>query len=252
MENAGFTSVWHWKHSTGCDAFSSLSSVFPPCTLWQLMQPTPALAWGARSKFGCVPAWQPRQVASTCFSGSLASILILVTSPPPSTWALPDPWQLSQVTPWPPYSNASLECGLFSNFLTTSAWQVAQTSEPRKSADSGAAAFCATAACLFPRAAYPALETPSSSATNAIQNTKRFIKPLRGDNPQTRVVSIIASARRLSVIALLVELTKRKTKDHDSPVTRITEVMKIGAACKVQQTQGLVAQIRAWQPDSVA
>src|ERR1039458_7307520 len=108
MENAGFTSVWHWKHSTGCDAFSSLSSVFPSCTLWQLMQPTPALAWGARSKFGCVPAWQPRQVASTCFSGSLASILILVTSPPPSTWALPDPWQLSQVTPWPPCSNARL------------------------------------------------------------------------------------------------------------------------------------------------
>src|ERR1039458_6003186 len=114
------------------------------------MQPTPALAWGERSKFGCVPAWQPTQVA-----------------------------------PWPPCSNASLECGLFSNFLTTSAWQVAQTSEPRKSAESGAAAFCATAPCLFPLAAYPALETPSSSATNAIQNTKRFIKPLRGDNPQT-------------------------------------------------------------------
>src|SRR5450631_1979165 len=108
-------------------------SVSPACTLWQLVQPTPALAWGERSKLGCVFAWQPRQVSSTCLEDILLICLILVTSPPPSTWALPPPWQLSQVAP-AQWVKASFECGLFSNFFATSACQVAHTSEPTKSA----------------------------------------------------------------------------------------------------------------------
>ena len=52
MLNAGFTSVWHWKQSAGCDAFSSFSSLLA-WTLWQLMQLTLALACGERSKLGC-------------------------------------------------------------------------------------------------------------------------------------------------------------------------------------------------------
>ena len=36
---------------------------FPACTLWQLVQPTPAFACGDRGKLGCAPEWQPRQVS---------------------------------------------------------------------------------------------------------------------------------------------------------------------------------------------
>src|ERR1035441_2948513 len=133
--------------------------------LWQLTQPTPALAWGERAKFGCAAEWQPRQVSLDCAGVSLASCLILVTSPPPSTCALPPPWQLSQVAPVPLCSKASFECGLSLNFLATSAWHVAQTSEPTKSAGFSAAAFVATAAFLFPLAAYTRLETPDRKST---------------------------------------------------------------------------------------
>jgi hypothetical protein len=61
--------------------------------------------------------------------------------------------------------------------LATSAWHVAQTSEPTKSAGFSAAAFVATAAFLFPLAAYTRLETPGNSAINAIHIKKRFIQP---------------------------------------------------------------------------
>src|ERR1700679_4033942 len=177
ISNCGFVSAWQLKQSFGCATFNRLSSAPGLCTLWQLVQLTPAFACGERRKFGCVPAWQPKQVASTSLGDILLICFSLVASPPLSTWAFPGPWQLSQVAPWPPCSKASLECGFVSNFLATSAWQVAQTSEPTKSPGSGAAAFCNVAACLFPLAAYPTTDNPGSNAINPIHNRKRFIQP---------------------------------------------------------------------------
>ncbi len=105
------------------------------------MQPTLALACGERSKLGCAPAWQLRHFASTSFIGALAGLKILVMSPPPSTCALPAPWQFSQVTPLLPCIRAILVCGLSANFLPTSSWQVTQVSRAHKIRRSGSLAL---------------------------------------------------------------------------------------------------------------
>src|ERR1700734_1719674 len=98
--------------------------------LWQLRQFTPALACGERRKFGCVFAWQPRQVLSTSPGVSLLNRTILVTSPPPSTCACPGPWQLSQLAPAPPCSSANLAWGLFTMLSAFFWWHVAHVSLP--------------------------------------------------------------------------------------------------------------------------
>ena len=64
---------------------------------------------GVPPKFGWTPAWQPRQVASTCLAEALRKLKIFVASPPESTWALPGPWQLSQVVPFPLSKSARRE-----------------------------------------------------------------------------------------------------------------------------------------------
>src|ERR1700677_1947303 len=113
------------------------------------MQLTLAWACCERSKFGCTDSWQPRQVASSFFADNLFNCRILVTSPPEATCASPGPWQLSHVTPLPPCSRASFACGLVENWVATSAWQVAQTSDPTFPLAGTAAAFGLTAACWF-------------------------------------------------------------------------------------------------------
>src|ERR1035438_8477008 len=97
---------------------------------WHPMQPTSALACGDRSKSGCAPEWHCKQVASISLVECLEGLKIFVTSPPPSTCALPGPWQPSQVTPLLPCISAILVCGLSANFLAVSSWQVAHVSAP--------------------------------------------------------------------------------------------------------------------------
>ena len=107
--------------------------------LWQPMQPTLALAWGERSKFGCAPAWQLRHFASTSLAEALAGLKILVTSPPPSTCALPGAVAVLAGHPVAAVHLGHLGVGVVGEFLATSSWQVAQVSEPTKS--DGAAAL---------------------------------------------------------------------------------------------------------------
>src|SRR3984957_3728469 len=103
--------------------------------LWQLVQPTLALACGERMKSGCAPEWQLRHLASTSLRDPLAGSKILVMSPPLDTCSLPAPWQFSQVTPFAfPCIKAIFVCGLVAKFLASSAWQVAQVSAPTNSA----------------------------------------------------------------------------------------------------------------------
>src|SRR5579862_972684 len=96
------------------------------------MQLTLASPWADRSKLECWPWWQSRHFASTSLAVALAGLKILVGSAL-SAWALPAPWQFSQVTPFLPCICAILVCGLEANPLATSSWQVAQVSEPAKS-----------------------------------------------------------------------------------------------------------------------
>src|ERR1700678_1531329 len=101
--------------------------------LWQLVQPTFALACGERSKSGCALEWHSKQVASISLAEALEGLKILVTSPPPSTCAFPAPWQFSQVAPLLPCIWVILVWGLSANFFDSASWQVAQTSPPTKS-----------------------------------------------------------------------------------------------------------------------
>src|SRR6202453_5496066 len=101
--------------------------------LWHPVQPTLALACGERSKSGCAPEWQFKHVASISLAEALEGLKILVTSPPPSTCALPAPWQFSQVAPLLPCIRVILACGLTANPLASAWWQVAQISAPTKS-----------------------------------------------------------------------------------------------------------------------
>ena len=57
--------------------------------LWQLVQPTPALACGERSKSGCAPRGSSGRWRRSPWPRPWPGLKILVTSPPPSTWALP-------------------------------------------------------------------------------------------------------------------------------------------------------------------
>ncbi len=177
MENCGFMSLWHWKQSFGAEAVSNFSfassASFGACTLWQLVQPTAALACGERWKFGCVPAWHPRQRAVTCFSVAVLKLKIFDTSPPPSTCSRPGPWQLSQLAPLLPCCNASLVCGLSAKFFTASVWQPAQVSEPTKSPVGCVCADCALivlvpvagfASCAALHATLDATANPSKQA----------------------------------------------------------------------------------------
>ena len=81
------------------------------------MQPTLALACGERSKLGCAPAWQLRHFASTSLVDAFAGLKILVVSPPPSTCALPAPWQFSQVTPLLAVHQGHLGVGIVGELL---------------------------------------------------------------------------------------------------------------------------------------
>src|ERR1700722_16848393 len=120
--------------------------------LWQLVQPTLALACGERMKSGCAPELQLRHLASTSLRDPLAGSKILVTSPPLDTCSLPAPWQFSQVTPFAfPCMNAILVCGLVAKFFASSAWQGAQVSAPTNSAcPAGVAGVAGFAGRSFP------------------------------------------------------------------------------------------------------
>src|ERR1700757_4329471 len=97
--------------------------------LWQLTQLTLASPCPDRSKLECWPWWQSRHLASTSFAVAFAGLKILVGSAL-SAWALPAPWQFSQVTPFLPCICAILVWGLEAKPFVVSSWHVVLVSEP--------------------------------------------------------------------------------------------------------------------------
>src|SRR5580658_646549 len=139
MSNCAFCCRWHVKQSSGSDFFSKNSDSFAWCGEWQEMQLTSFLACSELMAFMCCepPAWQSRHRAFTSLAEAVSNLKILVLSPPPSTWALPGPWQLSQPCHSGPFfvSSVVTKCGEFSKCWKKSldgmsAWQVLHVSEP--------------------------------------------------------------------------------------------------------------------------
>src|SRR6202044_3980862 len=155
--------------------------------LWQLRQFTPALACGERRKFGCVFAWQPRQVLSTSPGVSLLNRTILVTSPPPSTCACPGPWQLSQLAPAPPCSSASFAWGLSTMLSAFFWWHVAHVSLPTYPGAGVAAGAAVADVAVVPCfkawvcACAAAIPAPHVVSTPTIAARRKYLVILRGN-----------------------------------------------------------------------
>ena len=225
MSNAGFTSAWHGEAKLRLRQPSAASPRYRrQCTLWQLVQLTPPLrvrrTLEVRMRFRMAAQAGLHPLPSR--ESALLICLILVTSPPLSTCALPDPWQLSQVAPWRHASGPACECGLLSNFLATSAWHVAQTSEPTKSAGSAAAAFLRHSSLLVPARRIPRLRYSRQQCDQSpytIENAS--FKP-----------SAECIRRHLSLCPLTASrspnscssCTKIRTPNHPLHVTRVTGV----------------------------
>src|SRR5271167_4565576 len=92
----------------------------------------PFSLWVERMNSRCsgFDSWQARQRLVMASGFAPVNVYILVLSPPPSTCAAPGPWQPSQ--PWCEGSlfNVVFQCGVFSQALYTSSWQVLQVSAP--------------------------------------------------------------------------------------------------------------------------
>src|SRR6185437_12312865 len=136
------------------------------------MQVTSLLLWLERSKFACSSSnsWHERQrcVTSSPFAFSKTKILLL--SPPPSTCALPGPWQASHPCHCGPFLvSVVLKWRVVSKFLKMSSWQVLQVSEPTywdASADPPAGNAASGLACLLPHAA------PTSTINGRMRRTE--------------------------------------------------------------------------------
>src|SRR5580704_13268323 len=150
MSNWAFCCRWHVKQSSGWDFTSKNSASFAWCGEWQEMQLTSFFKCTELMAFMCCvpPAWQSRQRALISCADAPLKLKILVLSPPPSTWAFPGPWQLSQPCHSGPFfvSKVVTKCGEFSKCWKKSldgmsAWQVLQVSEPTYSAGSAGRAY---------------------------------------------------------------------------------------------------------------
>src|SRR5271163_95577 len=79
----------------------------------------------------CPVVWHSRQRALLCCAVTPLKVKILLTSPPPSTWALPGPWQSSQpCLAMPPFASICCQWRELSQDLYSSAWQALQVSAP--------------------------------------------------------------------------------------------------------------------------
>src|SRR5215472_12963091 len=95
-------------------------------------------------------------------------LMILLTSPPPSTCADPGPWQDSQPCP---SCRVVLKCGVRSNlFVYRSSWHVLQVSLPTYFADS----FCGEATAFCWSSAAKASGVNSSSKTAVLPGAHCF------------------------------------------------------------------------------
>src|SRR5690349_9957989 len=103
------------------------------------MQETPFCACCERAKLLCSAPywWQPRQRALMSAAEAFLKAKILVLSPPPSTCALPGPWQASQPCHSGPFlvSSVVTKWGEFSYVLKKPSlgmfsWQVLHVSVP--------------------------------------------------------------------------------------------------------------------------
>jgi hypothetical protein len=76
----------------------------------------------------CSVPWQLRHRALVSWRERFLKLMILVTSPPPSTCACPGPWHDSQPCPFP---SVVLKCGVFLKLCSyTGSWHVLQVSLP--------------------------------------------------------------------------------------------------------------------------